>query len=174
MSKQKQIQKNVFDISLPIPQDFSLNNPQPTHPMGPSLQKQIVRQAIKSAYEISDYDAKDDSEFRPAKQLVSNDEIDMVTALMQSLQPTNAVEAALAVQFTSTYIQGIKELQSRHSRGAMQLLAFSQTTLDSLYRYRNKGMQQINVQYNVNQGQVVNIKNLKANSKKQGEQGEEV
>jgi hypothetical protein len=35
-------------------------------------------------------------------------------------------------------------------------------------------MQQINVQYNVNQGQVVNIKNLKANSKKQEVQGEEV
>jgi hypothetical protein len=112
--------------------------------------------------------------FQPDKQLVSNDKIDMVTALIQSLQPTNAVEAALAVQFTSTHIQGIKELQSRHSRDAMQLLAFSQNTLESLYRYRNKGMQQINVQYNVNQGQVVNIKNLKANSKKQGVQGEEI
>jgi hypothetical protein len=174
MSKQKQVQKNVFDISLPIPKGFSLSNPQPTQPMGPDLQKQIVRQAIKAAYHISDWAAKQDDVFTPAKQLASNDEINMVTALMQSLQPTNAVEAALAIQFTSTYIQGIKELQGGNTRFAMPLLTFSQTTLESIYRYRNKGMQQINVQYNVNQGQVVNIKNLKANSKKQGEQGEEV
>jgi hypothetical protein len=166
MATQKHVQKKVIDISLPISQDQPLNTPSPTQVLKPDLQKQMVRQALKAAYSVSDYDSEQNSEFTPAKQLVSDDKIDMVTALMQSLQPTNAVEAALAIQFTVTHIQGVKQLQSKMVKAAIPLFAFSQTTLDSLNRYRNKGMQQINVQYNVNQGQVVNIKNLKAGSKK--------
>lgn len=156
-----------IDVRLPISQNLSLSSPPETQALSPVLEKHVLRQALKTAYSISDYAAEYPSDdFSPPKQLVSDDNINMVTALMQSLQPKNAVEAALAVQFTSTYTQGIKYLQLGQLRWAMPLLAFSQTTLDSLHRYRNKGMQQINVQYNVNQGQVVNIRNLKTNRNK--------
>lgn len=157
----------AIDVRLPIPQDLRLSSQSTTQVLDTNIQRQVLRQALKAAYSISDYTAEDHSEFTPPKQLVSDDKIEMITAIMQSLQPTNAVEAALAVQFTSTYTQGIKFLQSEQTRLAMPLLAFSQTTLDSLHRYRNKGMQQINVQYNVNHGKVVNIRNLKASRKKQ-------
>ena len=151
--------KEPVDIRLPIPVDASLSNPPTT--LEPKLEKQILQLALKASYEISDYNAEYDSGFSKPYQLFSDDRINMVTSLMQSLQPTNSVEAALAIQFAATYIQGAKYLQHGHVKLAMPLLAFSQTTLDSLNRYRNKGMQQINVQYNVNKGQVVNIKSEK-------------
>ena len=150
--------KTIADVRLPIPSKLSLSNPPTTQGLKPKLQKQIVQQAVQAAYSITDYDLK---RYGQPDQLVADENINMVTNLIQSIQPTNSVEAALAVQFTSTYIQGMRQLQSGNCRWALPLLALSQTSLDSLNRYRNKGMQQINVQYNVNQGQVVNIKNQK-------------
>lgn len=150
--------KTIADLRLPIPSKLSLSCAPSSQGLKPKLQKQIVLQAVKAAYSITDYDLK---RYGQPDQLVSDENINMVTDLIQSLKPTNSVEAALAVQFTSTYLQGMKMLQSGNARWAMPLLALSQTSLDSLNRYRNKGMQQINVQYNVNQGQVVNIKNQK-------------
>ena len=43
----------------------------------------------------------------------------------------------------------------------LDLFEFGHKVLEVLQKYRNRGAQQISVQYNVNQGQVVNIKNVK-------------
>jgi hypothetical protein len=151
--------KNPIDKRIPLPANFLIRNTTEMFDSNSLLQKQMLHLAIKATYSIKDYDAEREfSQFSVERQLVPDDKINMVTSLMQSLQPTNAIDAALASQFIAAYINGMKELQNGHTKSAMSLLAFSQQTLDSLNRYRNKGMQQINVQYNVNQGQVVNIK----------------
>jgi hypothetical protein len=52
----------------------------------------------------------------------------------------------------------MKEFTKNSIKSALSLFEHSHKALDTLQKYRNKGQQQINVQYNVNQGQVVNIK----------------
>lgn len=157
-------EEQVLDIRLPIPSNFSLSS-QPPQPLEPKLQKRLLREALKAAYEQNDHAATMIPFTGQIEQLIEDDKIEIVSSLLQSLQPTNSVEAALAIQFIVTHIQGLNSLKAGNARWGMPLLAFSQTALDSLHRYRNKGMQQINVQYNVNQGQVVNIKNEKACNK---------
>lgn len=156
MAKNKKL---PIDVKLPIPSDFSLCSDVDPLIISPYLQKQVVRQAIAAAYSISKYKIDDDRYNKP-QQLVSDDHINMITSLIQSLKPKDSVEAALAIQFVATHIHGLKELQESDysQKSALPFLAFSQSTLDCLNRYRNKGSQQINVQYNVNKGQVVNIK----------------
>lgn len=151
--------KNTIDKRIPLPANFLISNAAETFDSNATLQKQMLHLAIKATYSIKDYEAEQEGySFTVERQLVPDDKINLVTSLMQSLQPTNAIESALASQFIATYINGMKEMQHGNTKSAMSLLAFSQQTLDSLNRYRNKGMQQINVQYNVNHGQVVNIK----------------
>jgi hypothetical protein len=45
-------------------------------------------------------------------------------------------------------------------RPLIELFEFGHQVLEAYQKYRSKGAQQISVQYNVNQGQVVNIKNV--------------
>ncbi|GEM_PF-3601109 len=165
MAKRKLI-KPIIDYRLPLPENSSLCGTINTLESDPILQKQILHLAIQAAYSISDYDVKERSVDWNGrvdiKAKVASDKINLVMSLMQSLQPTNAVEAALAAQFTAMHIRGMEDLTNNNERTALQLLAFSQQTLDSFNKYRNKGMQQINVQYNVNKGQVVNIRTEEA------------
>ena len=51
--------------------------------------------------------------------------------------------------------------RSVEDQNVIDLFEFGHKVLESLQKYRSKGAQQISVQYNVNQGQVVNIKNVK-------------
>ena len=83
----------------------------------------------------------------------------MVMHLIETLQPADAIEAALASQFAITYVRGIEESVGHTIQ--IDLFEFSHKALETLQKYRSKGAQQISVQYNVNQGQVVNIKNIK-------------
>ena len=162
--------KSPADIRLPIPSDISLSSPPAATGLSPGLQKLMVRQAVQAAYHYADkrVELGTFEDRHQPQQLVSDEQIELVTALMQTLQPTNAIEAALAAQFAATHIRGMRALQEDEdhiwelaSRKALGYLAFSQATLDNFNRFRNKGMQQINVQYNVNHGQVVNIKEMK-------------
>ena len=87
--------------------------------------------------------------------------MEMVVALIESLQPVDAIEAALASQFVITYIRGMEESGKDHSNNdvIMDLFRFGHEVLEAFQKYRSKGAQQISVQYNVNQGQILNIKN---------------
>ena len=68
----------------------------------------------------------------------------------------------MASQFAITYVRAMEE---RGYRGEpflnLELFEFGHRVLEALQKYRSKGAQQIQVQYNVNQGHVVNIKNVK-------------
>lgn len=158
--------KSNEDIYFPVPRDLSLNNLETIYE-GTGVKKQIVQQALKAAYTL-----KTPSEPGPwspeygkkTKALVSSDQIELVISLMQSLQPKDAIEAALAAQFVATYMQGMKSLQSGYTKQGIPMLEFGHKVLDTLQKYRNKGSQQIQVNYNVNQGQVFNLKNTKVDN----------
>ncbi|MGK5594259.1 MAG: hypothetical protein ACSNEK_02750 [Parachlamydiaceae bacterium] len=86
--------------------------------------------------------------------------MDMIIHLIESLQPADAIEAALASQFAITYIRGLEESSKEYSNNTsmMELFEFGHQVLETLNRYRTKGAQLISVNYNHNQGQINNIK----------------
>lgn len=159
------------DIYYPLPSNFSLSVPTIAIDETKNVQKQIVHQALRSAFCV-----QEPSEFnfgfansQTKGPLLTEDQIELVTSLMQSLQPTDAVEASLAAQFAATYIHGMKDLGNNNKKTSLAMLEFGHRALDTLLKYRNKGSQQISVQYNINHGQVVNIKNMKKHENKKEE-----
>lgn len=148
------------DLYFPIPQDISLR-PSNNNEEDPTVTKQIVRQTLQAAYrrEIPDPPGQWHHEYgKKPRPLVSKEQVLQVTNLLQAIQPTNAIESALASQFIACHIHGMKEFTKNSTKSALSLFEHSHKALETLQKYRNKGQQQINVQYNVNQGQVVNIK----------------
>lgn len=121
----------------------------------------LVRSTLKGAFKLKDPQTWDYQNRCPikAKAVATEDQIAMVTNLIEAIQPTDAIEAALACQFTITYIRGLEGASRDYytDSAMMSLFDFGHKVLETLQRYRNKGAQQISVQYNVNQGQVVNI-----------------
>ncbi len=129
----------------------------------PKVIKMIIQGAIKGAYglktplEPSTYSRDYGKKQQP---MVSEDQIQLVVNLIESLQPADAIEAALASQFAITYIRGLESSQVGYA-ATISLFEFGHQVLDSLTKYRTKGAQLINVQYNHNQGQINNIKVVK-------------
>jgi hypothetical protein len=157
VAKQK---KSPEDIYYPIPQDFNLirtDRPPPNQ----GVIRQIIRGTIKAAYSLKDPPQWDyqDNYIKP-KAVATNDQVEMVIHLIESLQPADAIEAALASQFAITYIRGMDAINEYNV--STDLFEFGHKVLEALQKYRSKGAQQISVQYNVNQGQVVNIKTVKS------------
>jgi hypothetical protein len=150
---------------------FPVNNiPSLSNPVKPSenqvVIKQIIRSAIQGSFHLrtptepspysSDYGKKQ-------KPLVTDEQIQLVTHLIETLQPSDAIEAALASQYVITYIRGLDLTQDTYGslEKAVEMFRFGHEVLENLTKYRTKGAQLINVQYNHNQGQIVNIKNVK-------------
>jgi len=122
-------------------------------PDDPKIMRQIIQGAVCAAFQISGIDRY--SSYRDNKTAASTDQIELVVYLIQSFQPQDAIEAALACQFVVTHIRGMHDASEGHFN--TDLLAFSHVTLNALQRYRNKGQQQINVRY-TSHANVVNIK----------------
>ena len=122
--------------------------------------RRIVQGSVKAAYGLKD-PTDYEIEYKGAgkKVVATGDQVEMVMHLIETLQPADAIEAALASQFAITYVRGIEESVGHTIQ--IDLFEFSHKALETLQKYRSKGAQQISVQYNVNQGQVVNIKNIK-------------
>ena len=156
MIKKKRMQEDIY---YPVPSDFNpvkIEKP----PVNLNVIRRIVQGSVKAAYELknpSDYEIKYQGAGK--KALATGDQVEMIMHLIETLQPADAIEAALASQFAITYVRGIEESAGHHIQ--IDLFEFGHKALDMLQKYRSKGAQQISVQYNVNQGQVVNIKNIK-------------
>ncbi len=149
--------KSREDMYFPIPKDVSLSQPNDLT-SDPKLSKQIVRQTLKAAYRIdtpSPPGPWHPDHGKTPSPLVSEEQVLHVTSLFQAIQPTNAVESALAAQFIACHTYGMREFTKSSTKWALHLFDNSHKALDTLQKYRNKGQQQINVHYNVNQ---VNIK----------------
>lgn len=153
--------KNLEDIYYPVPQNINLIASKP--PLKNEIVKRIIQGAVKGAYKLKDPKGYDYHGYAvKPKAVASQEQMEMIIHLIESLQPTDAIEAALASQFAITYIRGMEESFKEHSTSSMiELFEFGHQVLEAYQKYRSKGAQQISVQYNVNQGQVVNIKNVK-------------
>ena len=65
--------------------------------------------SVKAAYELknpSDYEIKYQGAGK--KAVATGDQIEMIMHLIETLQPADAIEAALASQFAITYARGIE------------------------------------------------------------------
>ena len=154
--------KSLEDVYYPVPQDFN-----PIRIDRPSCNQDVVRRIIQGTIKTA-YRLKNPCEYDwhgnhvKAKAIATNDQVEMVMHLIESLQPMDAIEAALASQFAITYIRGLEEKDYNGVPTVnLDLFEFGHRVLEVLQKYRNKGAQQISVQYNVNKGQVVNIKAVK-------------
>lgn len=120
--------------------------------------KKIIQGAIQGAYRLkkpSDYDLK----YRELpKTLATKEQIEFVTYLIESLQPQDAIEATLASQYVISYLRGLEAAPDGEKEDVLPWFAFGHQVLETLTRYRTKGAQLINVQYNHNQGQINNYK----------------
>ena len=152
--------KNAEDIYYPVPKDFN-----PIRAQRPSdnkdVVKRIVQSTVRAAYSLKppnqwDYNG---NAIKPKAQ-ATTEQMETVMHMIESLQPADAIETALASQFAVTYIRA---MESTSMSINLDLFEFGHKVLEALQKYRNRGAQQISVQYNVNQGQVVNIKNVKKN-----------
>lgn len=150
--------KSSEDVYYPVPLDFNpIRFDKP--PSNKEVVRRIIQGAIKASYRLkdpSDYDLKYGN--AKGKAVATNEQMEMVMHLVESLQPADAIEATLASQFAITYIRGIGAAEDYNV--PIDLFEFGHKVLEALQKYRSKGAQQISVQYNVNQGRVVNIKNV--------------
>ena len=151
--------KNLEEIYYPVPAEFNLEKSNKI-PTNNAVIRQIIKGAVKGAYKLknpSQYDYKG-YPVKP-KAVATQEQIDMVIHLIESLQPRDAIEAALASQFAITYIRGLEDSAKEHSSNSMmELFEFGHKVLETLTKYRTKGAQIISVNYNHNQGQINNIK----------------
>lgn len=164
MSKSKK--RTLEDRFFPVTTVPKLNNS--TKPAeNPDVIKKIIQGAIQGAFHLkvpSSYELKYN---KLPKTLVSEEETNLVIHLIESLEPANVIEAALASQFAITYIRGLKKSQDDSTSGldiTIRFFEFGHQVLEALQRYRTKGAQLINVQYNHNQGQINNIKIVEKNN----------
>lgn len=153
--------KNLEDIYYPVQHAFNPIAGKP--PLNGEIIKRIIQGAVKGAYRLK-APSLWDYEGNPirARPVATEEQMQMVISLIESLQPTDAIEAALASQFAITYIRGMENSLKEHCTAMMDFFDFGHKVLEAYQKYRNKGAQQIHVQYNhnVNNGQVVNIKGV--------------
>jgi hypothetical protein len=157
--KKKKIPEDTY---YPVPLDFTPIKPERVQ-VNHSVVRRIVRSTVQAAYRLKTPAQRDwQGNYIKLKAVATDEQVEMVMHLVESLQPMDAIEAALASQFAITYIRAI---EGKHHDGEpslnLELFEFGHKVLEALQKYRSKGAQQISVQYNVNQGQVVNIKNIK-------------
>lgn len=158
MAKKKD--KDLESIYYPVPINFTLDKPDKPKTNNAVI-RQIIKGAVKGAYKLknpSQYDYQGYA-VKP-KAVATQEQMEMVIHLIESLQPADAIEAALASQFAITYIRGLEESSKEYSNNSsmIDLFEFGHQVLETLTRYRTKGAQLISVNYNHNQGQINNIK----------------
>lgn len=155
MARKKSLQDQYFPVTA-VPR---LN--QSVKPAeNPNVIRKIIQGAIQAAFQLplpSSYDLKYKKETIP-KTLASKEQIEFVTHLIESLQPADAIEACLASQFAISYIRGIEESINDDKSNPLLWFEFGHQVLETLTKFRTKGAQLINVQYNHNQGEINHIK----------------
>lgn len=169
MAKKK---RTLEDICFPVPRKFSLttttNTPIPIN-SNETVKKHLFQQTIQTAFQVKvPYNFT--NSYNPEKpyQLVSEEQIEIVSSLFHALQPQDAVEAALAQQFIIIHLQAIKAVSDGVCEKDIKKFELTHHILETLQKYRSKGAQQISVQY-VHQGQIVNdqIVNIKTREKEE-------
>lgn len=148
--------KNLDDVYFPVPQNRNAIQTEKVE-TNQEVIKRIIQGSVIMAFKLkrpSEYD-REYGDYKKGTAIATSEQMETVMHLIESLKPQDSIEAALASQFAITYIRG---LEVDGSKILIDLFEFGHKVLEALQKYRSKGAQQISVQYNVNQGQVVNIK----------------
>lgn len=152
--------KTREDLAFPVtvPPKFGAARPEENQ----DVIRKIIQGAIKGAYELrtpSEPGSYSPEYGKKQKPVATEEQIAFVTHLIESLQPADAIEAALASQFVISYVRGIEAACETCSSAENTLpwFEFGHQVLDTLTKYRTKGAQLINVQYNHNQGQINHV-----------------
>jgi len=155
--------KKLEDIYYPVPKNLFLSRTEKKS-LDKDLVKGIIQSTVKGAYKLKDPHAWDfnGNQIKPSA-IATQEQMNMVINLIESLEPKDAIEVALASQFAIVYVRGLQESCSEYSSGdsIIKYFEFGHQVLEAFQKYRSKGAQQISVQYNVNQGQILNVKNIK-------------
>lgn len=156
----KKTKKALADVCFPVPKNFALTTTSvpATIESNEVVKKSLFQQTIKTAYQIEiPYSFTSSYNRERPYSLVSEEQVETVSSLFQSIQPQDAIEAALAQQFIIVHLQAISSAKSGMSDRDIKKFELSHQILDTLQKYRSKGAQQIQVNYNHNQGQINNI-----------------
>ena len=149
--------RKTEDIYYPVPQQLNLTSVGKVE-TNPDVVKRIIQGTVRLAFSLKPPSRFSyDGETTRAKAVATNEQMETVIHLIESLHPQDAIEAALASQFAISYLRAMETGTTSFSF-PLNLFEFGHKVLEALQKYRSKGAQQISVQYNVNQGQVVNIK----------------
>lgn len=156
MAKKQSIEDQFFPVST-IPKLNQLSKPTEN----PEIIKKIIQGAVRAAYhrKLPDsYDLKYRKKDLPSMS-ETEEQITFITHLIESLQPRDTIEVTLAAQYIIAYIRGMEIGEGINNiANALRLFQFGHQVLEALNKYRTKGAQFINVQYNHNQGQINNYK----------------
>lgn len=109
MAKRKN--KDLEEIYYPVPANFTLDKTT----INNAVIRNIIKGAVKGTYKLKnpkEYDYQGYA-IKP-KAVATQEQMDMVIHLIESLQPTDAIEAALASQFAIRYIRGLKDSAKEH------------------------------------------------------------
>ena len=117
-----QLIEDIEDIAFPIATIPSFS--QPTKPAeNPAAIKKIIRGAVQAAYQkksATDYDAKYHRDKMP---YISKEEVEFVTHLIESLQPADTIEAALAVNLPLAISGALKQSQGQYEKKCLGSLS---------------------------------------------------
>lgn len=149
--------KKVEEICFPVPQTF-MKTPAAPAPMNPNVKANIYRQTVQAAFQISiPYNFT--SSYNPEKphQIASEDQLAMVASFFEALNPQDAIEMALAQQFIIVHIHAINSAKDGLGERDLKIFELSHQVIETFQKYKSKGAQLIQVQYNHNQGQINNV-----------------
>lgn len=154
MAKKKSIEDRFFPVAT-IPRLNQLTKPAENQ----TVIKKIIQGAIRGAYQLKMPNSYELEYGNLPKTLASEEQIQFVTYLIESLQPQDAIEATLATQYVISYLRGLDASVGDYSMDEiLRWFEFGHQVLETLTKYRTRGVQLINVQYNHNQGQINNYK----------------
>jgi hypothetical protein len=161
--------KKLEKICFPVPQHFMTTPTTPTAPapINSKVKESIFRQTLQTAFQIK-IPYSFESSYQPEKphQLATDDQVALIASLFEALNPLDAVEMALAQQFIILHIQAINAAKGGIGDRDMKRFELTHKILETIQKYKTKGAQLIQVQYNHNQGQINNI-NVKGEDKNQ-------
>lgn len=153
MAKKKTREERAFPVAT-VPKLGTVTRPKEN----PKVIEAIIRGAVMGAFNLTTpsepgYYSSDYG--KPQKALVTQEQIEYVTSLIESLQPQDAIEACLAAQFVIAQIRGMAQTNESYSSPEKfcETFRFTHEVLDTITKYRTKGAQLINVNYSHNQMQ---------------------
>lgn len=157
-------EKKVETVCFPVPKNF-MKTPAAPAPISQKVKEDIFRQTVQAAFRISvPYNFTSDYNPEKPHKIASEDQLALVAALFEGINPQDAVEMALAQQFIIIHIQALSEWRNIGD-SEIKMIELTHQILECLQKYKTKGAQLIQVQYNHNQGQINNI-NINENKNK--------